>query len=762
MTAPNSFANMFKRPYIGEAANILYDYLTILNKDFSEQTGIYYSKQVFILQSSGTGKSRTLIELKDRGAAVLYMNLQPEAKQDNTYPQRDLIPAQILTEDLWCSEQDYYRRCYAFFTALFQVLRSHLLEFRKAGSKPAEIIIAWSHFMCDTESDFRQQFFIDLYTRYLEAIQFKSTNGTNAISEPPAKKHRVENPASFSEELISRRMTLSSSSESATDVPASNSERLRLRGETQMKVAYNQLVDDVPEIFNIHSNEPSLIMEFDHVQSLQKPQETFLPAHLFSRVISEISAARPEVSTWCIISSTTPKVANFSDQVKSTLPVSTRAQLSFIPFCALTLDAWAPHLNDIDPARVAEFMHIVKFGRPLWSSLAESNMTPDQILTTAGRKLCNDMPFDPKCFHHVLATLGQRFLLTIGSETHDSVENHSVAVDNHLRLYLSAGEDHKAPKTGYCSEPLLSCAVTKLVYPLDTLGHSGLFSITETALETLKVAIWNYKVELGLKGELVSRLLFLLGKDAAIREHILKREMTSQAVAPGELLDCKYLPVDVYLDITLGIKLSAQDQNSFNGWHVNFSHWATVDEIPFGRGANPEVEMQTWLLCSWVRTCAMQCLQPQFGFNKIIPMYKFEDPPALSSNLGPSPQRVSCILISDRAVKAPTSPSDIDEIVPSPTGLPGLKQPHIVILADLGLDTEGVSYKIQSPDDFLKLRIRACGLGPVTYPFLTMTMAGYLRQMIADDPEFLWMRRCTNQATYGSTTKESSWKWWKR
>jgi hypothetical protein len=53
----------FVRPYIGEAVDSFFDYLTSNNKKFSEASRPYYGKFCSIVQSSGSGKSRLLTEV---------------------------------------------------------------------------------------------------------------------------------------------------------------------------------------------------------------------------------------------------------------------------------------------------------------------------------------------------------------------------------------------------------------------------------------------------------------------------------------------------------------------------------------------------------------------------------------------------------------------------------------------------------------------------------------------------------------------------
>jgi len=75
----------FVRPYVGEAVDGFFDYLTSNNKKFSESSRPYYGKFCSIVQSSGTGKSRLLTEVRIISVFVhsvaQYVNLAPEQRR---------------------------------------------------------------------------------------------------------------------------------------------------------------------------------------------------------------------------------------------------------------------------------------------------------------------------------------------------------------------------------------------------------------------------------------------------------------------------------------------------------------------------------------------------------------------------------------------------------------------------------------------------------------------------------------------------------
>ncbi|KAI6042391.1 hypothetical protein EDC04DRAFT_1000431 [Pisolithus marmoratus] len=112
----------FISPYRGQAVDAFCEYLENNNNKFAREydRAKYYGKFCSIVQSSGTGKSRLLLELRTKGVVVLYMNLPPSADKTD-FPPRDVLPAEILTANLG-SKADYSARCCAFFVAVFTMI----------------------------------------------------------------------------------------------------------------------------------------------------------------------------------------------------------------------------------------------------------------------------------------------------------------------------------------------------------------------------------------------------------------------------------------------------------------------------------------------------------------------------------------------------------------------------------------------------------------------------------------------------------------
>lgn len=94
-----------------------------------------------------------------RNVLGLYINIR-SWKHVNTYPPNDRVPRKILTGSLNCPAQEYTRRCTAFFTSIFIVLRNKLQLLESNGNNtPEALCTAWSKDMCTMESVARRLFF---------------------------------------------------------------------------------------------------------------------------------------------------------------------------------------------------------------------------------------------------------------------------------------------------------------------------------------------------------------------------------------------------------------------------------------------------------------------------------------------------------------------------------------------------------------------------------------------------------------------------
>ncbi|KAF8606159.1 hypothetical protein BDV93DRAFT_542906 [Ceratobasidium sp. AG-I] len=711
----------FKQAYYGAAIDGLYEYLEGCDQKYGDK---YYAKFCSIVQSSGTGKTRTIIELKTKGVMVLYMNIRDD-QDKNSFPLRDDIPAKILTDNLKCPEYDYSDRCMAFFTATFITVGTFLGSYEQALGTD-KLVETWNDNMCDMGSSSRGIFFDSLERNYKTALKpiqitrqailaLEATQITEgALDDVQMDEQQMDSTRetigtevdepirSAVDETLQDHEMVPSSSHDTVATHSSNQSRFHrkpdLPGVEAMRSAYLALLEAFPTIFKVSSNHPKLVIAIDEAHTLSHVQDTgYRPAHTLCRAISLYSGMG--CSNWVIFASTVSQVADFSApaHIHDSFRVTVGGELLFPPYTYLGWDQMAKPQNEIKPWEVARFNNIVFFGRPLWSSYTRDS--PMGIISAARIKLCKSNAFDPANSAHVLAVIGQRFGLSISFGHPDAVSYQQKAVASHLRVCLETTEDRVWNFTFYPSEPLLSYAAAQLLHESPTHLHD--------ALRCLQRKIQGGLIDMGQKGELTSRLLLLLAKDLCVRSKPNPEE-ESGVDWNVELRDCRPVPVTDFLVFLFGENVLANDAEiRFKHWHVNFSHWISMDKgVKFKKTA----DASEWTLRHWCRTAAVQGCHNQPKIDKVIPMY-YHDPASEQTE----PSRFSHILVSDRARQWNTKNS-----LPSITSRKSIgrstKEPYIVMLLDLRITNKPAEFTMDSDNSCL--RIYAPGVTTSTYPRL--------------------------------------------
>ncbi|KAG2146282.1 hypothetical protein DEU56DRAFT_787283 [Suillus clintonianus] len=784
----NILHDSFSRPYVGKAVDGFYEYLKHNNNKFKGR-GVqrpYYAKFCSIVQSSGTGKSRLLTELRNRGVLVLYMNIREPS--DTGFPIRDTVPARILTEEMDCTQAEYTARCCALFTAIFQVLRQELLV--RSGSG----ITSWNDDMCEMGSEVRNEFFQKVQSLYAQTLgKIKQTNPekiadadrtvqtveqtavklggvygdleqsqqTNGASSSAAASQSRQSPASKKRKISNEKAELL---KRKNGVPAP-----KLQGESFVKEAYAEMLTAMPGMLTEKDEDyPKLVISVDEAHPLSKmSSKGFRPSHILGRAINCYSKGTDR-SIWVVFASTTPHVVDFlaPQVIHNSMHVAVGGHLLFPPYTHLGWDQNADRLSDVSANDVGKFDHIVGFGRPLWKSLVEKH-TVAEILELAALKLCKSNSFIPSDTNQALAVLSQRFGVDICFGHPDAVSYVEKGVASHLRICFSTTQDRSWAFTGYPSEPLLSCVAA-------TLLHSGNNTL-EDALGVLNKKVNEGMVEIGQSGELVSRLVLLLAKDMYVRDHLSEgtiRDLHYNGRGDAELMDCQKVSVVDFLRYLFGetfwLLAGEEAKTAFRHAYINFSHWVSMTELISpgpgpGDSKQPTSEMSSaeeWTLRHWVRTSAVQCCHLQPLVDKMIPIY-FDDPTLSSDDL----KRVSQIFISDKAGKN-LNARELAAITRKHDSIRCLSTlPYIAIRLDFNVEPQlKVTFPERDPNDAetgRSLRIYASGLEETTFPFLTPNaiVASKLRGLISREEEAPTQTNLDALVEFGSTAKLRNLQW---
>ncbi|KAG1762984.1 hypothetical protein EV702DRAFT_1052031 [Suillus placidus] len=711
---PDFLYESFVRPYIGKAVDGFYEYLKTNNMKF-KGSGLerpYYAKFCSIVQSSGTGKSRLMTELRNKGVIVLYMNLRDP--NDPGFPMRDLVPARILTEDMGCTQAEYTARCCAFFTATFQTLEQDLtskLPRLRSGS-PDPAIKSWNDEMCNMRSEARTEFFQKVQSQYEETLN------KIKMSKPEPEEKTDANPVAPTAEETATKLGSMSLTDEKIKTP-------KLEGESFVKKSYDGMLRVLQRIFpekdkdKVSNNDPKLVIAFDEAHPLSIMSiKGFRPSHILGRTINCYSQDN-DASVWVVFASTTSQVADFSapQVIHDSLRVAVAGQLVYQPYTHLGWD----HNAD-----------------PLWKSLVEKCVIAG-ILKLAAQKLCKSKILHPSDTNQALAALSQRFV-----------------VASHLRICFSTTEDRMWAVTGYPSEPLLSCVAAILLHGMPA---------------NLEIAL---RVEIGQSGELASRLLLLLAKDLFIRQDPSKgviQDLHYDGGEDAELIDCQKVSVIDFLEYLFGKTFwsrSLEGKIAFQHAYINFSHWVPMTEfisprIPDQTDANSpsaRCTSEEWTLRHWHRTSAVQCCRLQPLVDKMIPIY-FDDPALGSDDIN----HVSQMFISDKAGKN-CNEQDLGFITRKHDSIQCLsKLPYIALLLDLNVNPKlNVTFPKKEPNHVETdqcLRIYASGISETTFPFLQKHrgVAENLHGLVSRQKEVPSQTTLEALVKFGSTARLRNLQW---
>ncbi|KAH7906207.1 hypothetical protein BJ138DRAFT_659186 [Hygrophoropsis aurantiaca] len=441
----------FIRPYIGAAADGFFEYLKENSRRLAAH--FFYSGFCSVVQSSGTGKSRLMLELRHKGVIVIYMNLR--SADDKGYPERDNVPAIILTdlkEAEAVNEDEYFARCCRCFEALFKTIQAKFEKAPQDVETKREYIRDWNDSMCAMGSESRAAFFGRVQAQYDE-IRMRLDGQSLQNHEGGKQVYAIE---------------------AATAHPAQTRGSTALSPSKAMVTAYQSMLRAMRRISEQKRDEPELVIAFDeaHALSRWKLPHAYQLSHVLCRAINDYSFLRysPQ-SVWVVFASATSKVTDFSPRQVFRY-VGGGGHLIFPPYVQLGWDHHAAPLGDVSAKDVSRVGHIIPFGRPLWASLYD--VAPSGIggvISLARAKLCNSSIFDAKDPDQALAVLSQRFCLGVCVDHAEAAQYVDTAVASHLRVCTSITDvtsilplPIRAWKyTSYPSEPFLSCVAAGLM-----------------------------------------------------------------------------------------------------------------------------------------------------------------------------------------------------------------------------------------------------------------------------------------------------------
>jgi len=315
--------------------------------------------------------------------------------------------------------------------------------------------------------------------------------------------------------------------------------------------------------------------------------------------------------------------------------------------------------------------------------------------------LCRQGGSSPGDAYAYLALLSQRFALKVNNGSHRAQSFVSKSIANHMRYLVYTTEDCLTQCSDYPSEPVLSHAAASYMYT--SAGNLHML------LSVLKDQISSGLIQAGELGELMGRLLILIGRDfAAIRAYGI--EVEAKPVfperyhqyykpfpsAPGLEYFAYLKPVSLLLVLCIlfGDEWIMPDHiNAFERAYVSASHWIRITE---NVGPFPDPEsyvILTYPLCNtdifhskqacledlFLRSIGIQCWHEQPMIDGLWPILFLKDTDEYDG--------MSTMVMSIKNWQDAVDPAKNVDITDSSIDL-DTGRPHVIVGINFGGDEE--------------------------------------------------------------------------
>ncbi|KAA8903422.1 hypothetical protein FN846DRAFT_985347 [Sphaerosporella brunnea] len=266
-------------------------------------------------------------------------------------------------------------------------------------------------------------------------------------------------------------------------------------------------------------------------------------------------------------------------------------------------------------SEVGTIDHMCTYGRPLW--LAMKGTHTDSVREQVVMKLLCCEPYNPGDRSHVLAFLSNRISLDPCLDSQEAVNLALQAVQSHLRWIVGFDPAFGYIRTLSPSEPLVSEAVADRLMG-ETENSSTLWAQT---IQTLySQLLTTGLVDLGLSGELVSRLLCILARD------IVVKSFNEQDYKPKY---CQPFGVIAFIEALFTQSAEILDQPAvlsrkdpectirrvFSSANMNFTHFVCTDQQLTSN------KVQELIQALMYRQAALQLARTQHTWDILIPVY---------------------------------------------------------------------------------------------------------------------------------------------
>ncbi|CCM07240.1 uncharacterized protein FIBRA_09586 [Fibroporia radiculosa] len=577
---------------------------TISNMSEHVRLNQSYANYLPLVQSSGTGKSRTVDELAKSIFTIPFNVRDAAANIGYAYPPSDTSIVAFLIHTHFATWEDARNNYCVFFETLFSKILSWLNN-------------KWPDEMFDTAQDLAFAWRRELA---------RNTQGQCTREELYADVVRVATMQIGNVRDLDAEMT------------------------TQLEKRASKAGEELVSWIKIHvvgnqSQSPTMILYFDEAHTLTNATisaaEGGMSKSRFDALTSALNCFLG-VRLFAIVLSTNSRMHGFSpaqekhpsDRVRRVARDYLQAPYTELPFDCLQDDK--PFIKDrqFTLSEACDLSVVCRFGRPLWLALyKQGNLdVRNSLISFALSKLTGFDNYYVEAGNPTqktliqLSVLSSRLLLDMEPRREYARHLETGMVEGHMRIAYSVPKHRQYMRSGYPSEPILAEAAAQVMEMWQGTGKEEEVEGEEKRKESWRVSdILSQHVRDGLiskgeRGELVARLILIQAFDAAS-----KKARANKGNDDDERIDRPVRLLD-FLEALFGkthmeaIKSSRPDNQpqgttlaeAFEDAYVRFTH--------FARNEDETVTNTYGVWAAIMRGMAMQCSSNNPIIDIIIPI----------------------------------------------------------------------------------------------------------------------------------------------
>ncbi|KAH8109132.1 hypothetical protein DFH11DRAFT_1731386 [Phellopilus nigrolimitatus] len=666
--------------YNGKAHHLLYETVRTMTKEMGKRV---YANSLAIVQSSGTGKSRTVHE-HSKLIFTIPFNLRSDRDQKGfayPFPDRKIRDhlCQNAPKELQAARLHFMEFLHNLFSVVFDEVKALEPEFKVARTY-GEVAKMWSAHLEKGRDE--------LYQKVLDMKYDRDEKAFKVFKESKEKRDKEQ--------------------------AKSNPDPAKTDGRTADSAAHlfvaEQTKDKISALISIISkfakvNDPSdarVVIYFDEAHDLTNiivPDKTGSVSRTLYHAFCSTANGILDTPVFFLFLSTHSSLSKFAPPqwMYPSARVYDGEDTIQPPFTELPFDCSqdGPVIRPGEKALrdVATIKFMSAFGRPMFFSLLKSGEPEMEwsIINLARSKLIGrnkpdsaEMTDDAK-----LAVLAVRVLLNFNTSRSKTQARLVKLVQSHMAIAFSIPQHRETIRTGYPSEPILAEAAARQMRILRSRGGS------DSPSQLLKNFLETGVIDKGERGELVARLIFTLAYDDAAEAY--ERDTSENLNKPVDESSkypfySKGVPLEYFIKALFGDNhaeriLESHPDNVADGktfrevfddaW-VRFTH--------FQRAGDSSVVSTEAAWAAAARAMAFQCSSGQAVIDMVIPVILRRE-----GKLGED--IMTAILVQDKdRFKAGTRASvEIDaetiKFFPeqSSEGPKEDKRPYITIVMELGV-----------------------------------------------------------------------------